>query len=99
MRVFLFGFRCFFYKAVSVQIRFETKTQYSRKVCGLTICFWVQNPKDHIKTLFRGTHWIFYAVDKILFHYCSGDSREYNANFLQFDAFALDKVKYIAQAQ
>lgn len=60
--------------------------------------FWVQKPKDYIKTLFRNTHWISYAVHKILFHYCSGDSWEYNANFLQFNAFALEQVKDIARA-
>lgn len=60
---------------------------------------WVQNPKDNIKTLLTDTLWVSCEVDKILFHYCSGDSREYNANFLYFNALAFKQVKGTAQAQ
>lgn len=80
--------------------KLDPKPKYStREACGFITCLWIQNPKDHINTLFRDTHWISYAIDKILFHYCSGDSWEYNASFLQFNAFALEQVKDTAQAQ
>lgn len=82
-----------------MQTSSDPKMQPSREACGLTMCLRVQNPTDHIKPLFRDTHWISYAVDKTLFHYCSGDSWEYNANFLQFNAFALQQVKGTAQTE
>lgn len=41
---------------------------------GFIMGLWVQNLKDHIKTLLTDTHWVSYEVNKILFHYCSGDS-------------------------
>lgn len=60
---------------------------------------WLQNPKDHIKTLLRDTHRISYEVDKVLSHFWAGDSREYNANFLHCSALAFKQVKDTAQAQ
>lgn len=83
---------------VSLEIRSKTKIQHQRGVWIYYGCMGLES-KDHIKTLLTDTHWIAYEVDKVLFSYCSGDSRAYNAIFLPFNALAFKQVKGTAQAE
>lgn len=89
---------------IFVEVRYHWKSgpnpkSSTREAYGFIMAIWVHNPKDHIKTFLTDTHWISYEVDKVLSHYCSGDSRECNANCLHFNALAFKQVKGTAQAQ